>query len=253
MPDIPIIEIRDLKKTYSGADEPALNGISLDIFPNEIFGLLGPNGAGKTTTISILCGLFASSGGSVKIDGLNLDTHLHDIKQIIGVVPQDIALYPTLTAVENLTFFGNMFGLRGKSLRDKIHDSLTTFGLERFSRKQIGSFSGGMKRRVNLIAGLLHDPKILFLDEPTAGIDVQSKIVILEFLHKINRNGTTIIYTSHYMEEAENLCSRVSIIDTGSIISTGNPKDLLSEHPEFMNLENLYLHLTGKGLRDSAG
>ena len=143
-----------------------------------------------------------------------------------------------------------MYGLKGKPLRDLILDRMSVFGLERFVKKKISSFSGGMKRRVNLIAGLLHNPKILFLDEPTAGIDVQSKIVILEFLEKINRDGTTIIYTSHYMEEAENLCTRVSIIDQGRIISTGNPKELVADHPEFKNLENLFLYLTGKGLRD---
>jgi len=250
MVDGPIIEIKNLSKRYKGSEEPALNNISLDIFPNEIFGLLGPNGAGKTTTISILCGLFAPTGGEVTIDGFNLHHELDSIKRIIGVVPQDIALYPTLSALENLTFFGNMYGLKGKPLKDMILDRLSVFGLERFAKKKISTFSGGMKRRVNLIAGLLHDPKILFLDEPTAGIDVQSKIVILDFLHEINRKGTTIIYTSHYMEEAENLCSRVSIIDRGSIVSTGNPKELVADHPEFKNLENLFLYLTGKGLRD---
>jgi ABC-2 type transport system ATP-binding protein len=246
----PIIGIRNLTKKYKGSDEAALKGISLDIYPNEIFGLLGPNGAGKTTTISILCGLFKPTNGEVMIDGFDLNHDLDHIKQVIGVVPQDIALYPTLTALENLTFFGNMYGLKGKPLKDLILDRMSVFGLERFAKKKISSFSGGMKRRVNLIAGLLHNPKILFLDEPTAGIDVQSKIVILEFLEKINRDGTTIIYTSHYMEEAENLCTRVSIIDQGKIISTGNPKELVADHPEFKNLENLFLYLTGKGLRD---
>jgi len=246
----PIIEIKNLSKRYKGSDEPALKDITLDIYPHEIFGLLGPNGAGKTTTLSILCGLFKPTGGNVMIDGFNLSNDLDRIKKVIGVVPQDIALYPTLTALENLIFFGNMYGLKGKILRDMIMYRLTLFGLERFAKKKLSSFSGGMKRRVNLIAGLLHDPKILFLDEPTAGIDVQSKIVILEFLHEINKKGTTIIYTSHYMEEAENLCSRVSIIDRGSIVSTGNPKELVANHPEFKNLENLFLHLTGKGLRD---
>jgi ABC-2 type transport system ATP-binding protein len=250
MAERPIIEIKNLSKRYKGSDEPALKDITLDIYPHEIFGLLGPNGAGKTTTISILCGLFAPTGGEVVIDGFNLHNDLDQIKKVIGVVPQDIALYPTLTALENLTFFGNMYGLKGKSLKDLIMDRMNVFGLERFAKKKISSFSGGMKRRVNLIAGLLHDPKILFLDEPTAGIDVQSKIVILEFLHEINRKGTTIIYTSHYMEEAENLCSRVSIMDRGTIVSTGNPKELVADHPEFKNLENLFLHLTGKGLRD---
>jgi ABC-2 type transport system ATP-binding protein len=250
MPVQPIIEIRNLSKRYKGSEEPALNNISLDIYPNEIFELLGPNGAGKTTTISILCGLFTPTSGDVTIDGFSLLDNLDQIKNIIGVVPQDIALYPTLTALENLTFFGNMYGLKGPELRTLIMDQMKIFGLERFARKRIATFSGGMKRRINLIAGLLHRPKILFLDEPTAGIDVQSKIVILEYLSEINRNGTTIIYTSHYMEEAENLCSRVSIIDRGSIISTGNPKELVAEHPEFKNLENLFLALTGKDLRD---
>jgi ABC-2 type transport system ATP-binding protein len=250
MQEEPIIRIRNLSKTYHGAEEPALRSISLDIFRGEIFGLLGPNGAGKTTSISILCGLFPPTEGSVSIDGLDIGTSLKEIKRIIGVVPQDLALYPTLTAYENLTFFGNMFNLRGNDLRERIMERLQVFGLEKYAKKKISTFSGGMKRRVNLIAGLLHNPKVLFLDEPTVGIDVQSRIVILNFLKEINSGGTTIIYTSHYMEEAENLCSRVAIIDRGSIISIGNPKELVADHPEFKNLENLFLHLTGKELRD---
>jgi ABC-2 type transport system ATP-binding protein len=246
----PIIEIRELTKFYKGNDEPAIKNISLDIFAGEIFGLLGPNGAGKTTTISILCGLFSPTTGSVKIDGIDISTNLDKIKQIIGVVPQDVALYPTLTALENLRFFGNMFGLRGKELDNRIFQKMQIFGLDKVARKRIDKYSGGMKRRVNLIAGLLHEPKILFLDEPTVGIDVQSRIVILDYLKEINKEGTTIIYTSHYMEEAENLCSRVAIIDRGVIISIGNPKQLVSEHPEYKNLENIFIHLTGKELRD---
>jgi ABC-2 type transport system ATP-binding protein len=250
MSRLPIIEIRELTKIYKGADEPAVDSMSLEIFPNEIFGLLGPNGAGKTTTISILCGLFPPTRGDVVIDGMELRSDLDKIKHIIGVVPQDLALYPTLTALENLTFFGNMYGLRGQELRDKIFDYLKIFRLEKAARKKVDSYSGGMKRRVNLIAGLLHNPKILFLDEPTVGIDVQSRMVILDYLKEINRHGTTIIYTSHYMEEAENLCSRVAIVDLGKIISIGNPQELLKEHPEFKNLENMFLHLTGKEMRD---
>jgi len=246
----PIIEIRDLSKTYRGSDEPAVKSISLDINRNEIFGLLGPNGAGKTTTISILCGLFPATSGNVKIDGMDTQSEMSNIKHVIGVVPQDLALYPTLTAMENLTFFGNMFGLRGSVLRDRIFDCLTVFGMEKVANKRISSYSGGMKRRVNLIAGLLHHPKIIFLDEPTVGIDVQSRIVILDYLKKLNGEGTTIIYTSHYMEEAEHLCHRVAIIDRGRIISIGDPKDLLAQHPEFKNLENIFIHLTGKELRD---
>ncbi|MEI6681989.1 MAG: ABC transporter ATP-binding protein [Bacteroidota bacterium] len=250
MPALPIIEIRELTKTYKGSDEPAIRSISLDIYPNEIFGLLGPNGAGKTTTLSILCGLFPATKGNVTIDGLDIGRHTEKIKQIIGVVPQDIALYPTLTGRENLTFFGNMYGLSGSLLRERIDHYLHEFGLEKHASKLVSKYSGGMKRRVNLIAGLLHDPKILFLDEPTVGIDVQSRVVILEYLKELNRKGVTIIYTSHYMEEAEHLCSRVAIIDRGNIISLGNPKELLEGHPEFKNLENVFIHLTGKDMRD---
>lgn len=250
MSRLPVIEIRDLTKIYKGSDEAAVNSINLDILPGEIFGLLGPNGAGKTTTISILCGLFPPTKGSVIIDRLDIRSDLEKIKQIIGVVPQDIALYPTLTARENLTFFGNMYGLYGTILRDKINHYLSEFGLTKNANKTISRYSGGMKRRVNLIAGLLHDPKIIVLDEPTVGIDVQSRVVILEYLKEINNQGTTIIYTSHYMEEAENLCSRVAIIDRGNIIALGDPKDLLAAHPEFKNLENVFIHLTGKDMRD---
>ncbi len=246
----PIIEIRDLTKIYKGSEEPAVDSISLDIYPGEIFGLLGPNGAGKTTTISILCGIFEPTRGSITIDGLDIGRDLGRIKHLIGVVPQDLALYPTLTALENLTFFGNMYGLKGNVLYDRIFDCLRVFGLEKVARKKIDSYSGGMKRRVNLIAGLLHHPRVIFLDEPTVGIDVQSRFVILEYLKKINQEGTTIIYTSHHMEEAENLCSRVAIVDRGKIISIGNPKELVREHPEFKNLENIFLHLTGTEMRD---
>jgi ABC-2 type transport system ATP-binding protein len=250
MSDKPIIEIKKLSKTYKGADEPAVNSLSLDIFPNEIFGLLGPNGAGKTTTISILCGLFPASDGTIIINGFNLSSDLEKIKQLIGVVPQEIALYPTLTAKENLTFYGNMYGIRGKELKDRIGGFLKDFGLEKFANRQVGKYSGGMKRRVNLIAGLLHRPKVIFLDEPTVGIDVQSRIMILNYLQELNNSGITIIYTSHYMEEAEQLCTRVAIMDLGKIVAIGKPSDLLASNPEFKNLENVFIHLTGKEVRD---
>ncbi|TRZ73373.1 MAG: ABC transporter ATP-binding protein [Bacteroidetes bacterium] len=245
-----IIEIHDLVKIYKGSDEPAIKGISLDIYEGEIFGLLGPNGAGKTTTISILCGLFRATKGSVRINGLDIQSDLQKIKQIIGVAPQDVALYPTLTAWENLTFFGNMYGLKGARLKKQIAEGFAVFGLEKHADKKIANCSGGIKRRINLIAGLLHNPKVIFLDEPTVGIDVQSRVVILDYLKELNRKGTTVIYTSHYMEEAEKLCTRVAIIDRGSVISIGNPRDLVAEHPEYKDLENIFLHLTGKDLRD---
>ncbi len=245
-----IIEILNLTKSFKNATEPAVNDVSFSINRNEIFGLLGPNGAGKTTTISILCGLFPPSSGKVLIDGKNLDHQLAGIKQIIGIVPQDIALYPTLTARENLDFFGHMYGLKGKDLSVKIEKWLQKLGLIDAGNRQISTYSGGMKRRVNLIAGILHEPKILFLDEPTVGVDVQSRNVIIEHLKELNKAGTTIIYTSHHMEEAENFCSRVSIIDHGKILTQGTPDELIKNNPGSTNLENVFLNLTNRKLRD---
>ena len=246
----PIIEIKHLTKVYKGSTKPAIENISLDIEPGEIYGLLGPNGAGKTTTISILCGLFDPTTGNVYIDGMNYEHSAEKIKSIIGVVPQDIALYPSLTAKENLMFFGHLYGLKGKQLRDRINECLELFGLEKKADRKIKTYSGGMKRRINLIAGILHKPKVLFLDEPTVGVDVQSRNVILEHLRNINKEGATLIYTSHYMEEAENFCTRVAIIDQGKIITEGRPKDLISSKEEYTDLESIFLKLTGKALRD---
>lgn len=245
-----IIEIENLTKTFKHAEEPAVNGISFSIYRNEIFGLLGPNGAGKTTTISILCGLFAPSSGKIIIDGKNLYEDLASIKNIIGIVPQDIALYPTLSARENLAFFGSMYGLYGKDLKNKIEIWLEKLGLKDTGKRQVSTYSGGMKRRVNLIAGILHQPKILFLDEPTVGVDVQSRNVIIEHLKEINAIGTTIIYTSHHMEEAENFCTRVSVIDHGKLLTVGTPSELISNNTGATNLEGLFLNLTNRKLRD---
>ena len=245
-----IIEIQNLTKTFKGALEPAVDGISFSITRNEIFGLLGPNGAGKTTTISILCGLFPPSSGKVLIDGKNLHTELSSIKNMIGIVPQDIALYPTLSARENLAFYGSMYGLHGKDLKDKIEIWLQKLGLIDASKRQVSTYSGGMKRRVNLIAGVLHNPKILFLDEPTVGVDVQSRNVIIDHLKEINTAGTTIIYTSHHMEEAEHFCTKVSIIDHGKILIQGTPEELIRNNAGSTNLENVFLNLTNRKLRD---
>ncbi len=245
-----IIELKKLTKYYKGSNEPAIDNINLDIDNGEIYGLLGPNGAGKTTTISILCGLFAPTSGNVFIDGMDYQHSAEKIKNIIGVVPQDIALYPSLTARENLTFFGHMYGLKGKYLKTRINECLELFGLEKNANRRIKTFSGGMKRRINLIAGILHKPKIIYLDEPTVGIDVQSRNVILDHLRNINKEGTTIIYTSHYMEEAENFCSKVAIIDKGNIITEGKPKELIKSKEEYTDLESIFLNITGRALRD---
>jgi ABC-2 type transport system ATP-binding protein len=186
----------------------------------------------------------------VVIDFINLDQDSTAIKQIIGVVPQDIALYPSLTARENLDFYGHMYGLSGIDLSYKINKWLADFGLTEAANKKVSEFSGGMKRRVNLIAGILHSPKILFLDEPTVGVDVQSRNVIIEHLKKLNQEGMTIVYTSHHMEEAEHFCSRVGIIDYGQIIAQGTPTELINKYEGCQNLESVFLHLTNRNLRD---
>lgn len=245
-----MIEIKNLTKYYKGSHVPAIDHINLTIDKGEIYGLLGPNGAGKTTTISILCGLFGATSGNVFIDGLEYLHSREKIKRIIGVVPQEIALYPSLTAKENLTFFGHMYGLKGKELKNRIDECLVLFGLDKNASRRIKTFSGGMKRRINLIAGILHKPKIIFLDEPTVGVDVQSRNVILNHLKEINKEGTTIIYTSHYMEEAENFCSKVAIIDKGNILTVGKPQQLIDSKPEYIDLESIFLHITGRALRD---
>jgi ABC-2 type transport system ATP-binding protein len=250
MPATNAIEIQDLVKIYKGSDEPALNGISLSVPHGEIFGLLGPNGAGKTTTINILCGILGASSGEVRISGMDSRKHHEEIKHHIGVVPQDIALYPTLSARENLNYIGSMYGLNGKKLKDRVDECLAVFGLEKFANRQLRTYSGGMKRRINLVAGILHQPKILFLDEPTVGIDVQSRTVIIDYLKHLNAKETTIIYTSHYMEEAELLCSSIAIIDQGKIISEGRPADMIGSQPGYTNLESIFLLLTGRKLRD---
>jgi len=245
------IGIQDLVKYYKGSDTPALNGVSLEVPEGEIFGLLGPNGAGKTTTISILCGILSPNRGSVNILGFDQSRNMQEIRHVIGVVPQDIALYSTLTARENLKFIGNMYGIRGKKLNDRIDECLDLMGLEKSADRQVKTYSGGMKRRINLIAGILHRPKVLFLDEPTVGIDVQSRAVIIDYLKQINQEGATIVYTSHMMQEAEKLCSSIAIIDYGKIIAQGRPAELIGSKAGYTDLENIFLHLTGRHLRDN--
>jgi len=228
----------------------SLNGVSLDINEGNIFGLLGPNGAGKTTLISMLCGLVKPTSGHFTIDGLNYTNDSSQIKKIIGVVPQEYALYPTLTARENLQYFGSMYGLKGSDLKDKVIETLDLLGLLKFADKRIETFSGGMKRRVNLIAGILHNPKVLFLDEPTVGVDVQSKNAIIDYLKLLNQNGTTIIYTSHHLAEAEDFCTNIAILDRGKIYAQGTPLSLISSTEKARNLEEVFISLTGKDFRD---
>jgi ABC-2 type transport system ATP-binding protein len=246
-----IIQISNLSKVYKDAEMYSLDDFSLDIKEGEIFGLLGPNGAGKTTLISILCGLVKPTSGTFTIDGLTYGKNANEIKKIIGVVPQEYALYPTLTARENLLYFGSMYGLKGNDLKEKVIDSLDFLGLLKFADKRIETFSGGMKRRVNLIAGILHAPKVLFLDEPTVGVDVHSKNVIIDYLKELNKTGTTIIYTSHHLSEAQDFCSHIAIVDRGIVYAEGTPKDLITATANARNLEDVFISLTGKELRDA--
>lgn len=247
-----IIQINQLYKKYKEADFFSVNDLSLDIAENEIFGILGPNGAGKTTLISMLCGLVKPTSGNFTIASYSYDKKAATIKKIIGVVPQEYALYPTLTARENLLYFGSMYGLKGKELRNKVDNALEHLGLLKFANKKIDTFSGGMKRRVNLIAGILHNPKVLFLDEPTVGVDVHSKNVIIDYLKDLNAKGTTIIYTSHHLTEAQDFCTKIAIIDKGKIYAEGTPKNLIHHTEGAHNLEDVFILLTGKELRDNA-
>lgn len=245
-----VIEVSELTKAYAHSDSPAVDNLSFSIAENETFGLLGPNGAGKTTTISMLCGLFNPTKGSVKINGLDLRTHLNILKPEMGIVPQDIALYPTLTGRENLEFYGAMYGVEKKELKKRIAFWLEKMGMLQSADNQVDSYSGGMKRRINLIAGILHNPKILFLDEPTVGVDVQSRTSIMEHLTELNALGMTIIYTSHHLEEAEKFCSDVAIIDHGKIIARGKPSELIAANEGCASLEDVFLKMTKLALRD---
>lgn len=222
-----IVEVEDLVKDYG--ELHAVQNIRFQIEEGEIFGLLGPNGAGKSTTISMLTCLFPPTSGSIRVQGLDVVKDAMEVKKNIGVVPQDLALYPTLNARDNLGFFGEMFGLRGKLLQQRIKNVLEIVAMTERANDPIRTYSGGMKRRINLAVGLINDPKILFLDEPTVGVDPQSRNHIFESIQKLNgERGMSILYTTHYMEEAERLCSRVAIIDKGKIIAQDTPKNLIA-------------------------
>ena len=220
-----MIEIIGVVKKYG--DRVAVNGVSFSVQEGEIFGLLGPNGAGKTTTISILATLLPPDGGQVTIGGYDLVRETSQIKPLIGFVPQELALYPTLSAWDNLAFFGRIYGLRGTALKERIAAVLDLVGLRDRARDAVHTFSGGMKRRLNIAAGLIHRPCVLFLDEPTVGVDPQSRNFIFEHIERLKAEGMTILYTTHYMEEAERLCDRVAIMDEGRILALDTPKGLI--------------------------
>jgi ABC-2 type transport system ATP-binding protein len=221
----PILVAQDLRKSFG--DHEAVKGLSLQVARGEVFGLLGPNGAGKTTTISMLTALLEPSGGTITIDGLDLKTHTQEVKSKLGLVPQEMALYMTLSSRQNLMFFGRIYGLKGKLLHQRVDEVLQMVGLTDRADEAVSKYSGGMKRRVNIAAGLLHRPEILFLDEPTVGVDPQSRNAIFENVESLNRAGMTVIYTTHYMEEAQRLCHRVAIVDEGRLIALDTPSGLI--------------------------
>jgi ABC-2 type transport system ATP-binding protein len=224
-PPAPLLECSELTKSFGG--RRAVNGVSLTISPGEVYGLLGPNGAGKTTTIKIVCGLLDADSGSVVLEGRRLDRDL-SLRERIGYVPQDVALYPDLTAKENLEFLGRLYGLRRRLLGERVAEALELTDLAERADDRVDSFSGGMKRRLNIAAGLVHHPSLLVLDEPTVGVDPQSRHAILERVGELGRAGMGVLYTTHYMEEAERICDRVGIIDHGRIVAEGTRRELVN-------------------------
>ncbi len=229
-----MLEVRNLRKDYGAI--PALAGISFTVGTGALFGLLGPNGAGKTTLMSIVSGLLDPTGGQIFLADKEFQRHDRSMRRLIGIVPQDLAIYLELTARENLRFFGQLYGLGGSELEVRVERILSAIALLDRADQRVGTFSGGMKRRLNLGASLVHEPKILLLDEPTTGVDPQSRNHIFEEVRRLNNAGLTILYTSHYMEEVQALCPRVGIIDHGRLIACDNVANLLGQLPSRLRL-----------------
>lgn len=219
-----MIQVTNLSKSF--ANTKAVDDINFEIRKGEIFGLLGPNGAGKSTILNMMSTILKSDNGTISIEGLDVKPNSKESKQLIGVVPQEISLYEELSAYENLLFWGNLYGIPSKELKERINSTLELIGLSDRKKDLIKTYSGGMKRRINIAAALLHKPKILLMDEPTVGIDPQSRNRIFEVVETLNKQGMTIVYTTHYMEEVERLCNRIAIIDSGKIIAQGTQREL---------------------------
>jgi len=241
---------QDIHKSF--IEQKAVNGVSFTINKGEIFGLLGPNGAGKTTTIRILSTVLEPDSGDVIVGGYSIRQNANDVRNLIGVCPQELALYEDLSAYDNMVFFGRMAGLHGNEAKAQTIAHLELMGLANRAKDKVKKFSGGMKRRVNLAIALLGHPELLFLDEPTVGVDPQSRNSIYETIEGLRDNGMTVLYTTHYMEEANRLCDRTAIIDGGQVIAMDTPYELKSQigNPEQVTLEDVFLKLTGRSLRD---
>jgi ABC-2 type transport system ATP-binding protein len=238
--------------TYSYGERRAVDGLSFMVRSGEAYGLLGPNGAGKTTTIRMLCGIVPPRSGSVIVDGRRLRPGRagRDARAALGYVPQDIALYPNLTLAENLGYWATVQGVPRRRRQARAHDVLELVGLADRERDRVEHCSGGMQRRVNLAVALLHRPPVVVLDEPTVGVDAQSRAALLRTLAGLRDAGTALLYTSHYMDEVARLCDRVGVIDHGRLLAEGAPAALVAEHPDVTDLEGLFLDLTGRALRD---
>lgn len=244
------IEIYELYKQYPGSWSPALDGLSLQVKENSITGLLGPNGAGKSTTINIICGLVQPDSGYAKVFSVDCVQHINAVRSQVGVVPQQIALFPNLTAWENFHYIGQLYGINRSHIKNRAGRLLERLGLDNHADKRVQRFSGGMKRRANIIASLLHYPQILILDEPTAGVDVQSRAMIMDFIKEYKEEGKTILYTSHLLDEAEKICDDVVIVDEGRFIIEGAPHALIHSTNDCNSLEDVFLHYTGHSVRD---
>lgn len=223
------LKLQDVLKQYK-ADKPAVNGVSLSVAEGSCFGLLGPNGAGKSTIMKMIAGIISSDQGEIKLFNQTMTPARFRTAHSIGYVPQEITLYESLSAVQNLHFFGKLYGLRGKHLQNRIQTVLEQVGLSDRARDKVGTYSGGMKRRINIAAALLHEPKLVVLDEPTVGIDPQSRNHIYELIRDMQRKGITVLYSTHYMEEVEFLCNELAIIDHGKVIAQGALRDVLGQH-----------------------
>ncbi len=243
-----MIQVQNLSKSFQNIH--AVNDISFTINKGEIFGFLGPNGAGKSTTLHMMSTIIKSDGGSIHIDGIATNDHPSACKQLIGVVPQEISLYEELSAYQNLMFWGNLYGIPKDILRERIHTTLELIGLLDRKEGLIKTYSGGMKRRINIAAALLHQPKVLFMDEPTVGIDPQSRNHIFEVIETLNERGMTIVYTTHYMEEVERLCDRIAIIDSGKIIAQGTQTELKELVPTKESIQLEYSLLSENSLQE---
>jgi ABC-2 type transport system ATP-binding protein len=243
----PAIIIDHLEKKYQ--DVTAVDDLSLQVDKGELFGLLGPNGAGKTTTISILCGLIKPTGGSATVCGYDIQKDSPKIKAQIGVCIQETAIYPFLTGAENVELFGNLYTMNKDTLKTRSAMLLDKMGLSQDAKRKAAKYSGGMKRRLSLILALIHDPQIAFLDEPTVAMDPQSRHAVWDFVKELKTQGKTIILTTHHMEEAEELCDRVGIVDHGKLIALGTPKQLIAQNG-VKNLEEVFIKLTGRNMRE---